>query len=132
MKKLAVFATLAAIVLGLIALTTSAPNAPPGEVTIAAIDLDADLTSFQIEATIVHDTHAAVLAEVLLEYESETEPIDSDHPFLTKREMLVEHEMEVPHFAGNSKPTGTREALHHDRSVSLDAPSPQSRGIAIC
>lgn len=132
MKKLAVFATLAVIVLGLIALTTSAPNAPPGEVTIAAVDLDAGLTSAQIEGRVVHDTHAAILAEALLDLEGQTAPGDGGHPFLTECEMLTEPEKETPHLVGNSRPDGARDAPLYDRSVFLDAPSPQSRGIALC
>ena len=129
MKQIAVFATLAALVLGLIALTTSAPNAPPGEVTLAAIDLDADLTSFDIEQAIVHDTHAAILAEVLLDLEAERVQVADVHDHMP---ILNEHEMEVPSYSGDSRPTDARNALDHDRSLTRNTPTPQRLGIALC
>lgn len=131
MKKLAVFATLAAIVLGLIALTTAAPNAPPGEVTIAAVDHDVDLTSFQIEAAIVHDMHAAVLAEVLLELESEADPTDTSH-----MPMLTENIEVAPRCACGKPHDDLTDGLQHSNLYEHEAarttPDLLKLGIALC
>ena len=122
MKMLVAVVVLA---LGLAALTTAAPNAPPGDTFATAVDHDASPTTLAFEEALAQHAHAAALADVRLEH-------GADSPSHADRLIVPESLKESARYAEDSPPPDMREDRLDDTAQLLATPPPRDRGIALC